>query len=135
MHPTVSQYAQALEELTRDMPVAEVSDITKNFIQFLRQRGEGTKLGTLIKLLEKRAAEKESRIEVTVILAHESDKEIKEKLFSQAEKLFPHKKVKLQYTVDDEMIGGALFRTDEVLYDTTVSSELNSFKKALSKAA
>jgi hypothetical protein len=32
------------------------------------------------------------------------------------------------------MIGGALFRTDEALYDATISSEFSHFKKTLLKA-
>lgn len=134
MRPTVSQYARSLEELSRGTTPGGVSVIAKNFAGFLKRRGEEKKLPAILKQLEKIEAEKEGRMTVTVTLAHEADEITKKKLSSQAKKLFPKKKVELSYTVDTEMIGGALFRTDEVLYDATLANAVLSLKKSLLKA-
>lgn len=133
MRPTISQYARSLEELSRDATKEAVSDIAKNLMEFLKRRGEGKKLGAILKQLEKIEAEKEGRTRVTAILAHEADQVTKKKLSLQAEKLFPGKKVELSYMIDTALIGGVVFRTDEVLYDTTLVTELGELKKALNK--
>jgi F0F1-type ATP synthase delta subunit len=134
MRPTISQYARSLEELSSGISVHEASQISENFFGFLKRRGEGKKWNAILKQLEKMDAQKEERIAVTVVLAHPADEATKKKLVLQAHKLFPDKKVELEYVVDAEMIGGAVFRTDEVLYDATLSTEVNNLKKFLLKA-
>lgn len=133
MRPTISQYARSLEELSRGAAGEAVAVIAKNFAGFLRRRGEEKKLPAILKQLEKIEAEKEGRIAVAVTLAHEADKATKEKLSLQAKKLFPKKKVELSYTIDTELIGGAMFKTDETLYVATLSNELSVLKKSLLK--
>lgn len=134
MRPTISQYATSLEELSSGATKEESALLVKNFFGLLKRRGEGKKLGAILSYLEKIDDEKEGRVVVTVVLAHEADEATKEKLSLQAQKLFPHKKVELQYTIDATVIGGATFRTDELLYDATLQTELNSLKKSFLKA-
>ncbi|MDO8566482.1 MAG: F0F1 ATP synthase subunit delta [Candidatus Moranbacteria bacterium] len=134
MRPTVSQYARSLEELSQGATGEVVSVIAKNFAGFLRRRGEEKKLPAILKQLQKIEAEKEGRIAVTAILAHSADEATKKKLSLRAERLFPKKKVELSYTIDGEMIGGVVFRTDEVLYDATLLNEISLLKKSLLKA-
>lgn len=133
MTPTISQYATALEELSHEKGALKVSELAQNFIDFLKRRGDKKKLGAVVAYLEKNARERAGQINVKVVTAHEVSKEAKEKLEKKAEKLFSGKKVTLEYTVDKNVIGGALFRTDETLYDATLSTELKALKKSLSK--
>lgn len=134
MRPTVSQYARSLEELTEGAGSAKVAETVKNFIGFLQRRGEEKKMGAIMKRLEKIEAEKKGHVLVTVTAAREAEKETKRMLLSRAEKLFPHKKVELQYVINKDVIGGAVFRTDETLYDASISNELSVLKKSLLKA-
>jgi F-type H+-transporting ATPase subunit delta len=132
MRPTALQYAQAIDELHTD-GTEKVSAIAKNFFAFLKRRGEGEKAGAIVSCLEKMEAEKQGRVTTTVVTAHEVAEGVKKTLLSRAEKLFPTKKIELVYEVDESVIGGALFRTDEVLYDATLASELKSLKAVLKK--
>lgn len=134
MRPTISQYARSLEELSRGAAAESVTVIAKNFAGFLKRRGEEKKLPAILKHLEKIEAEKEGRVAVIATLAHEADEATKKKLLVQAEKLFPKKKVELSYTIDADLIGGVVFRTDEALYDATILNEVSSLKKSLLKA-
>jgi F0F1-type ATP synthase delta subunit len=134
MRPTISQYARSLEELSRDTTGEAVAVIAKNFLGFLKRRGEEKKLSAILKQLEKIEAEKEGKIAVMAVLAHAVDEATKKKLALQAEKLFPEKKTELSYTIDTSVIGGAMFRTDEILYDATLANELSVLKKSLLKA-
>ena len=131
MSPTVSQYARALEELTESAGSAEMVKVVKNFLGLLRRRGEEKKIGAILHRLEKMEAEKKGQVSVIVVTVHETEKETKQRLLLQAERLFPHKKVELQYVIDKDVIGGAVFRTDEVLYDATVAGTLKAMKKSL----
>lgn len=134
MRPTISQYARSLEELSSGATGETVVVIAKNFAGFLKRRGEEKKLPAILKQLEKIEAEKEGKIAVMAVLAHEADETTKKKLSLQVEKLFPEKKVELSYTIDKKVIGGVVFRTDETLYDATLANELLSLKKSLLKS-
>lgn len=134
MRPTISQYAQSLEELTTGKTSVQVLEIAKNFTLFLKRRGEGEKMKDIVKCLEQSEQKTSGHLTVTAVTAKEPTKEIKTLLSHQAEKLFPQKKITLEYIVDEGVIGGALFRTSEALYDATLSTELKSLKKFLLKA-
>lgn len=133
MHPTISQYAQALEELTERAASEKVAEIAENFFGFLKRCGEEKKMDAIMKSLEQCEADKENRVSVTVVTAHAATKGIKEKLAVKAQKLFPNKKIAMRYEVDADAIGGALFRTDERLYDVTLAAELKTLKNSLSR--
>lgn len=132
MRPTVSQYAQALEELSQGSE-ANTQEIARNFLGFLKRRGESGWATAIVKRLEKRGSEQSGTLTVTVVTAHELSWETKSLLLEKAGAIFPGKTITLSYEIDSAVIGGARFRTDEMLYDATVASELAALKKTLSK--
>lgn len=131
MYPTVSQYAEVLEELSKSATAEQVTDITDRFLGFLRHRGEQKKIGAIMKYAEKAVAQKEGRVSVAVVTAYEVTEDDKQKLSRAANRLFPEKKVELKYAVDRAVIGGALFSTDEMLYDATLATRLRALKNVL----
>ena len=133
MRPTISQYAEALEELSEHAAPEKVQTMIGNFWGLLHRRGEEKKMVAIVKRLEKMEAEKKGQVSVIVVTVHETEKETKQRLLLQAERLFPHKKVELQYVIDKDVIGGAVFRTEETLYDATISNELKKLKAVLLK--
>ena len=133
MRPSVSQYAQSLEELTHDATAQKIAETLQNFFGFLKRKGEMKKIKAILKQLENRAAEKSGRVTVKVVTAHEISQSVKDKLKTKAEKLFPDKKILLEYAKDADVIGGVRFRTDEVLYDATIANELHVLKQSLQR--
>ncbi len=131
MRPTVSQYAEAIEALSQDGESS--AGITENLIAFLGRRGELDKATAIVESLEKRVAERNGTLIATVVTAHELTEETRTLLGRKAEKLFPKKKITLLYEIDPMKIGGVSFRTDELLYDATIATELQSLQKALAK--
>lgn len=129
MRPTVSQYALALEALSKEG--MKVQDLAKNFLGFLKRRGESDKATAVIEQLGKRALSQLGILPVTVVTAHELDETTKQALRVQAGQIFPQKTVELRYTVDTALIGGARFSTDETLYDATVATELSALKNVI----
>lgn len=133
MRPTVSQYAAALEELTA-APSADIALIVRNFFGVLHHRGDKVNAEAVLRKLETTAAEKEGRVPITVVTARETDSEMKDLLAKKIEALFPGKRAELHFEIDASIIGGALFRTDEVLYDATLRAELKALERLLIKA-
>lgn len=131
MRPTVSQYAQALVELSEG--TADAKTLIGNLFGLLQRRGETEKAASILERLEYLAALKEQRVAVTAVTAHEPTVETKELLAKKATALFPGKKVELSYETDSNVIGGVRFRSEELSYDATIASELASLKKTISK--
>jgi F0F1-type ATP synthase delta subunit len=129
MRPTVSQYAEVLEVLSKEG--MNVQDLAKNFLGFLKRRGESDKATVVIEQLGKRSLSQSGILPVTVVTAHELDEATKQALRTQAGQIFPGKTVELRYTVDTSVIGGARFSTPETLYDATVATELGALKKVI----
>ncbi len=134
MRPTISQYAQALVELTAEQTTLSSVGLAQNFTRWLGRRGEKKKLPAIVAQLEKLEHKNENKLIVTVTTAHAVAPATERILEEKTAALFPGKKVELRYTVDAGVIGGAEFRTDEVLYDATVKAELGALKRNLLKA-
>jgi F0F1-type ATP synthase delta subunit len=130
MRPTVSQYAEALEEL-RTETKPEV--LARNLKSWLKRRGEEKKFPLIVKALERRMRADEKKIVVTAVTAHPLEKEAKVVVMKKAEKLFPHQTIELESRVDSSVIGGVKLSTDEQLYDATVSTQLKFLKNSLLK--
>ncbi len=130
MRPTISQYAQALEELSQTTQDAKV--LAKNLLSFLKRRGESEKGALILERLEQLERNKAKQVVVTAVTAHEVSSETKKLLTKQAEGLFPGKAIELVYQVDPSVIGGVRFHSEETLYDATVASEVSALKKAIS---
>lgn len=131
MHPTISQYTEVLEELAKNATPEQAVDITDHFLGFLKRRGEQKKIGAIVRYWEKVVAQKEGRVAVAVRTAYETTEESKKKLSRVTHALFPEKKVAIRYVVDRAVIGGALFSTDEMVYDATLVARLQALKNAL----
>lgn len=129
MRPTVSQYAEALETLSKEG--MNTQELIKNFLSFLKRRGDADKAVAVMEQLEKRAMLQSGTLSVDVVTAHELEEGTKVLLVKQAERVFPGKTVHLEYTVDASVIGGARFRAEETLYDATILAGLDALKKGI----
>jgi len=133
MRPTVSQYAKSLDILSSEATEENVSHIVTNFFQFLKRRGDWNKRQAILEYLEKMHREQSGELTVRAIVAHEPDAETKEEITLQAKRLFPEKKILLSYEVEKNMIGGVILRTDEVMYDATLKTQVHNLNKSLLK--
>ncbi len=130
MRPTVSQYAQALDELS-SAALSEADALGKNFVNFLKRRGETDKIGAVLASLERLEQERRGEVAVSVHSAHALNQEMEAVVLKKIATLFPGKKAILSYEVDPTVIGGIRLRSKELLYDATIAQELLSLKKAI----
>ncbi|MBP7060552.1 MAG: F0F1 ATP synthase subunit delta [Candidatus Moranbacteria bacterium] len=132
MRPTVSQYAEALEELSSEH-MATPKALVTNLLGYLRRRGELAKGLAILKRLEQLSAKQAKRVGVTVVTARKAEPGMKALLERKAQSLFPGQSVELSYEIDSDLIGGARFRSEEQLYDVTIAAEVAALRSALSK--
>lgn len=128
-----SQFDEALKTLVVPAGSKKNSSARQNPGSFSKIRSEEKKLSAVVKHLEKMEAEKEGRFTVTVITARALDDKIKTQLKSRAAKLFPEQKIELRYEVNLDVVGGIQLRTDESMYDETLSAKLQTLKNSLLK--
>lgn len=134
MHPTVSQYAGALRELTEDASPEAIAELTRNFVAWLRRRGELRKAEAVVRRLAALEAEAGGRLAVTAITARTPEPKTQKDILHLAERLFPDREIALISAVDPTVLGGVRLQTEESLYDATLAHKLQAFKRFLLKA-
>lgn len=132
MRPTVTQYAQALEELSRETSV-DATTLVANLIRSLKRAGKAAFLPEILAMLVSREATASGIVPVRVVTAFEADQATKKQLLHRAEALFPGKMVVATFETKSDVIGGVRFETATTLYDATIATQLSSLKKAISK--
>jgi F-type H+-transporting ATPase subunit delta len=132
MHPTVTQYAQALEELSADAPV-DASTLVANLARSLKRAGQTQLLPAILSELTAREALGAGVLAVRVVTAYEADQATRKQLLHQAEALFPGKKIETTFETEQSVIGGVRFETATMLYDATLATKLAQLKKSISK--
>ena len=131
MRLSIRQYALALLDIEKGMGADEAKGAGERFALWLSRRGEGRKLAKIVAEAGRIAGEQSGRAEVAITTAHEADEETRTMLTGCAEKLFPGKRVEAKFRSDRDIIGGARFRSDEVMYDASVRQQLNELEKVL----
>lgn len=130
MRPTISQYAQALEELSLQAP-SQAQTFGKNLVRFLKRRGESGKIPNILLYLEQLELHRKKEVVVSVSSAHALTKEMEAQVLKKTAELFPGKTTVLTHIVDPSVIGGICLRSKELLYDATLAEEVLTLKKAI----
>ncbi len=133
MRLTVTQYAQALEELGND-PSSDAAGIAQNFFGLLKRRGELGKASLVVAQMERNREKRDQTLRVRATTAHEASSDTRETIERLAGTVFPHQALQFEYETDERVIGGVRLETDEVLYDATIASKISTLKKSLSNA-
>lgn len=127
MRITNAQYAETLALLEK----GSMKDTAKNFVAFLKRRGEMGRLSAIVSAFQEREEKSAGILPLEVISAHPLDKAELAQIQKKAESLFPGKKVKLTPVVDPSVIGGFRLKGREEDYDATLSKALRSFNTNL----
>lgn len=133
MRFSIRQYAEALLELEGEIEAGQASAVAHNFIQRLSRAREGAKLPQIVREAERLLSERKNVMAVDILTACEADADMQKTLRTKAEQLFPGKKIETKFLVDSSLIGGAQFRSDELLYDASIAASVRSLKSILTK--
>lgn len=103
---------------------------TANFLRILLRNGRLTELGVIKDRFESELEERSGIVSAEVTSARELPQGERSELRSNLEKL-TGKKVKLNFNIDQNIIGGVVTRVESTVYDGSVRTQLENLKKQL----
>ena len=107
-----------------------LTDIMKNTLALMAQKGRLYLLPQLLDALKRAIAEAKGEITAEVIAAKALTKTQADKL-ARALKASTGKTVKLNMSVDQDLIGGLVIKLGSKMIDTTIASKLDSLQNAM----
>lgn len=131
MRLSIPQYAEALLDLEKGITPDQAESTAKSFVSWLARRGESKKLPTIVSQAGKMIADRSGIVDVEIVSAKplEAGREIS--IIGQAKELFPGKEIRARFVTNPELIGGAQFRSEEVLYDASISGTVKKLRSSL----
>lgn len=133
MRLSIPQYAQALLEIEKGMDESMAAGAGKKFFSWLVRRGEGKKMGKILREADRMVKAQSGVADVVITTAHEAPEETKELLRAQAKEVFAGQSVDVQFATDANLIGGVKMRSESMLYDATLSTSVRKLRTALTR--
>jgi F-type H+-transporting ATPase subunit delta len=109
---------------------ANPSRTTSNFLRVLLQNGRLTDLAKVNERFEAVLEERGGVVSGEVVSAHELDDAARQELTANLQKL-TGKKVKLEFAIDKDIIGGVVTRVGSTVYDSSVRTQLENLREQL----
>lgn len=123
---TVAQYADALYALTKGLSGKELSEALRVFAELLKRDRKLSKIDQIAAAFEK----KQKKADGTVVLDATFAREPKKTIVKAIEDAFGGK-VEMKTTVEAEIIGGLIVKTEDTILDASVKTRLESLKHQL----
>ena len=130
MRLSIPQYAQALLELEKE---GDAVGTASRFFAWLSCRGEGKKMKKIIGEADRIFRLRSGITDIVITTAHDADTAMKESLLREARAVFAGKRIEARFVTDADVIGGAKFRSDSLLFDATLSTAVRKLKTVLSR--
>ncbi|MCX6779340.1 MAG: F0F1 ATP synthase subunit delta [Candidatus Magasanikbacteria bacterium] len=118
-------YAKVLVEALKDLKPGQTKEVIKNFVLFLVKEHKIKKADQIIKEFEKYAKLAEGVQRAKIILAKKTDEKIVEKI-----KSLSLGKIEEEIIIDEEILGGFIFQTDDTIIDASLKTQLQKLKKS-----
>ena len=125
------QFAQALYEAVSQVKPAEQEKVLDRFVKVLAEEGAlnlWSEIEKELLLLFNKASGKEAAELVTAREEVRINAGLVETL-----NLAAKKKLEISRTTDEELIGGVVLKTDDLIFDASVKTQLSKLKSELSK--
>jgi len=123
---TSEQLAQSFIDICGD----ELNAKGQNFIRLLAENKRIALLGEVFKIFENLRAQQEKSLDIEVITPYEMSADASAKL-ADALKSRLQKEVKLSTSTDQELIGGAVIRTGDMVIDSSVRGKLAKLAESI----
>lgn len=133
MRVSIRQYAGVLLDLEQGLAPEQAALAAERFALWLERRGEAKKLPAIVLEAERLLKERAGQVDVEIGSAQATGAEAQARLKSQAEGIFPGKKLAVTFATDETLIGGARFRSAEVLYDASLRAAVKHMRAILTQ--
>jgi len=130
-HPAI-QYEQKSKVLEDLIGKAKPGKTAANFLRILLRNQRLSDLAAINRAFDEELAERSGEVSAEVITSRDLSPEEQVHLQSNLFKL-TGRKVKLQTTVDKDIIGGVVTRVGSTIYDSSVKTQLENLKQQLIK--
>jgi F-type H+-transporting ATPase subunit delta len=108
-----------------------ISQTVRNFVAVLIDHRRTNFLGPIVKQFEQELNQRLGFTEAEIASAHELNQADQQTLEVQMQKL-TGKKVRVRYSRDESLLGGAVVKIGSTIYDGSVKGQLERIKEALS---
>ncbi|MFA6551726.1 MAG: ATP synthase F1 subunit delta [Patescibacteria group bacterium] len=133
MKITPKKYAQSLyESLAEIESEADIKVALKNFVKILAARRNLNKAGKIIAEFEKIWNQERGIVEGELTSARELSPEVIKLLNGYVVKLAAAKEVKLENSIDKNILGGFTAKVGDIMIDGSIKNQLQSLKNKLS---
>ncbi len=103
-----------------------------NFVKLLAENGRLAILPEIARLFDELRADEENTVDVEVVSAVELDDAIRERLTAALAKRLG-RDVRLHCAVDDDLLGGAIIRANDLVIDGSIRTRLGKLADALTR--
>ncbi|HJP36327.1 MAG TPA: F0F1 ATP synthase subunit delta [Gammaproteobacteria bacterium] len=102
----------------------------QNLLRLLVENDRLTALPDIVDRFNTLKAEAENTVKVTLVTATDADADVAERISVGLEKKFG-RKVELELEIDDELLGGAVVRAEDMVIDGSVKTRLRQLAESL----
>jgi len=125
------QYAISLYEITKDIEENKLPEIIKNFIKLLAKNNALKFSHRIIKEFIKYYNEKEGVLEIEILSAKKLEKDLEKKIIDKFKKLKKVKDIALKKKIDHSLIGGLVFKIEDLVIDGSLKRNLEKMKEKI----
>lgn len=102
----------------------------QNFIRLLIENGRLAALSDISRRFDALKAEAENTVKATLVMAADTESDVASRISASLEKKLG-RKVELELEVDDELLGGAVVRAEDMVIDGSVKTRLRKLAESL----
>ena len=125
---TNKEYGQALYEATKDLPKDKLNKAVFEFVKILTKNRKLKASDKIINEFIKYAKKQEGIMDIEVVSARKLDNDTIEEI----KKIFGKQTNSIE-RIDEELLGGVKIKTDRMILDASLRTQLSTLKQAFNK--
>lgn len=121
------QYASILYDVTKEVSGEDLEQVVKNFVVLLNANHKLKQTDKIIDEFIAYAKKQEGIMDIKITSA----KKLDEKVIEQIKQIFG-KQTESVEKQDESILGGVIIKTDELIFDASLKTQLNNLKNKIS---
>lgn len=127
------QYALSLYELTVEKNETAVSDVLKNFVDFIIKNNDYGRINEIVSEFSKIWDENNGNLSVNLTSAHKLEDETKNIIINYLENKTGFSNINFTESIEADIMGGVILRYGDKIIDGSIKNNLNNLKNKINK--
>lgn len=127
------QYALSLYELTVEKNETAVSDVLKNFIDFIIKNNDYRRINEIVSEFSKIWDENNGNLSVNLTSAHKLEDETKNIIINYLKNKTGFSSINFTESIKADIMGGVILRYSDKIIDGSIKNNLNNLKNKINK--